>query len=150
VFQRIDTKKLIADAAKAEKKEAKQQQKQQKKQDKAAAAEDGSNLITIADFTKVELRVARVLSAEKVEKADKLLRLMLDDGAGQRQIVAGIAMHYDPAELVDKHVIVVANLKPAKLRGIVSEGMLLAATDSEGQLSILTTERPVGTGARVS
>ena len=104
--------------------------------------------IEIADFAKVDLRVAKVLEAERVEGADKLLKLQVDLGTEQRQIVAGIAKQYAPEELVGKKIIVVANLKPAKLRGIESNGMLLAASDTES-ISILTPLKDVAIGSKV-
>jgi methionyl-tRNA synthetase len=111
------------------------------------AATDG--LLDISDFAKVELRVAEIKQAEKVEGADKLLKLQIEVGGVPRQIVAGIALHYKPEELVGKKVVVVANLKPAKIRGVESNGMLLAASDESG-LSILTLDRlAIGSGARV-
>ena len=109
-----------------------------------------AGLITIEQFAQVEIRVARVLAAEKVAGADKLLRLDIDVGGEKRQIVAGIAKYYTPEELVDKEIVVVANLKPAKLRGLLSQGMLLAATSPDGKsLALITPERPVGAGAKV-
>ena len=106
-------------------------------------------LLDISDFAKVELRVAEVKAAEKVEGADKLLKLQIEIGGVPRQIVAGIALHYKPEELVGKKVVVVANLKPAKIRGVESNGMLLAASDDTG-LSVLTLDRlAIGSGARV-
>ena len=107
-------------------------------------------MVTYDEFSKVAMRVAEVVEAEKVEKTDKLLRLVLNDGEGRRQIVAGIAQHYEPAELIGKRIVIVANLQPAKLRGILSEGMLLAATDSDGKLGLLTAERDLQPGANVS
>ena len=105
--------------------------------------------IGIDDFARVELRTARIVAAEKVAGADKLLKLTVDIGAGQRTIVAGIATRYAPEALVGKTIVVVANLKAAKLRGVVSQGMLLAASDAAGQPYILTTEEPVPPGWRV-
>jgi methionyl-tRNA synthetase len=97
-------------------------------------------IITIDDFVKVELRAATVLEAEKVPKADKLLRLMVDLGEPQpRQILAGIAEHYSPEEIVGRKIIVVANLAPRKLRGLESNGMLLAASAGEDGRPILAT-----------
>ncbi|MBE3578256.1 MAG: methionine--tRNA ligase [Limnochordales bacterium] len=117
---------------------------------KTDKTEEGADLISIEEFARIELRVARVLAAEKVAGADKLLRLEIDLGGERRQIVAGIARFYTPEEMVGKEIVVVANLKPAKLRGIVSEGMLLAATSADGQsLALVTPERPVGPGAKV-
>jgi len=96
--------------------------------DDPAPAEE---LISIDDFLKVKLRTAKVLKVEKHPNADRLLKIQVDLGDEQRQIVAGIAAHYTPEQLEGKNVIVVANLKPAKLRGEVSQGMLLAASDGD-------------------
>ncbi len=105
--------------------------------------------IDITDFQKIDLRVAEVKQAEKVEGADRLLKLQVEIGGELRQIVSGIAQHYTPEQLVGKKVVVVANLKPAKIRGVDSNGMLLAATDTSG-LSILLLDRDtIVTGTRV-
>ena len=106
-------------------------------------------MLTIDEFSRVELRVATVLSAEPHPNADRLLVLKIDLGNEQRQLVAGIRKHYAPEELIGKRIIVVANLQPATLRGVESQGMLLAASDEEGRLSLVTPEKPVGVGARV-
>lgn len=104
--------------------------------------------ISIEDFAKIDLRVAEVIDCQKVEKADKLLKLDIKIGEEQRTIVSGIAKHYSPEELIGKKVIVVANLKPAKLRGIVSQGMILAA--SEGDiLEVLEVKKDLPGGSRV-
>jgi len=113
----------------------------------APAATD--NLIDISDFAKVELRVAEVKQAEKVEGADKLLKLQVEIGGVPRQIVAGIAQHYKPEDLVGKKVVVVANLKPAKIRGVESNGMLLAASDDTGLSVVILDRLAIGTGAKV-
>ncbi|HHY46795.1 MAG TPA: methionine--tRNA ligase [Firmicutes bacterium] len=110
---------------------------------------EGEGLITIDEFARVNLRVAKVVDAAKVQGADKLLRLEVDLGGERRQIVAGIALQYSPAELIGKEIVVVANLKPAKLRGLISQGMLLAAVAEDGRLSVLTTDREIGAGAKV-
>lgn len=107
-----------------------------------------SELLGIEDFAKVELKVGRVISAERVAKSDKLIKLRVDIGE-ERQIVAGIGKSYAPEYLVGKEIIVVANLKPVKLMGIESRGMLLAATDEDGTCSILTLDRKVKQGSRV-
>ncbi|MDT2265188.1 methionine--tRNA ligase subunit beta [Paenibacillus larvae] len=104
--------------------------------------------IGIEDFAKVELRVAQVTAAEKVKGADKLLQLQLDLGYEQRQVVSGIAMHYTPEELVGQKVICVTNLKPVKLRGVVSQGMILAASDGD-KLTLATVPDSMPNGARV-
>jgi len=105
--------------------------------------------ITYDEFAKVDLRVARVLKAEKVEKADKLLRLELEVGSETRQIVAGVARHYAPEALVGINIIIVANLQPAVIRGIESNGMLLAAEDSQGRMAILSPQGEIDAGAKV-
>jgi methionyl-tRNA synthetase len=106
--------------------------------------------ITIDEFKKIDLRVAKVLSARRVENSDKLLLLEIDLGDEKRQIVAGIAEHYKPEDMVGKEIIVVYNLQPAKIRGYESQGMLLAAKDSKGRLAILTPEKEVDPGSKVS
>ena len=104
--------------------------------------------ITIDDFRKIELKVATIKSAEAHPNADKLLVLQIDLGGEQRQICAGIRNSYTAEELVGKQIIVVANLETAKLRGMESEGMLLAASD-EGRVIIMTPEKSVQAGAQV-
>jgi methionyl-tRNA synthetase len=116
----------------------------------AAPAEDpGVVKIGIEDFAKVEMRVGLVKSAEKVAGADKLLKLMVDVGDEVRQIVAGIATAYQPEELVGRKVVVVANLAPRKLRGVESNGMLLAASTAEGKPVLCTFAEEVPVGARL-
>ncbi len=104
--------------------------------------------ITIDDFKKVELRVAQVIKAEPVPKADKLLKLQLDLGYEQRQVVSGIAEHYKPEELTGKKVICVTNLKPVKLRGVLSQGMILAGS-LDGQLALASIAESLPNGAQV-
>lgn len=107
-------------------------------------------MITIEDFTRIDLRVAEIKSVEPHPNADKLLVLKIDvgDGISGRQVVAGIKNHYKPEELVGKKVIVVNNLAPAVLRGVESQGMLLAAQDN-GKIVILTTEKDVKPGSKI-
>lgn len=104
--------------------------------------------ITIDDFARMDLRVAKVLKAEKVEKTDKLLKLEIELAGEVRTIVSGIAAYYAPEDLVGKHVVIVANLKPTKLRGILSQGMILAASH-EGNLEVISVEPKIPGGARV-
>jgi len=102
--------------------------------------------IGIEDFQKVQLKVAKILAAERVPKSEKLLKLQVDVGTEQRQIVAGIGKKYAPEELVGRTIVVVANLKPAKLMGIESQGMVLAAGDKEVlELLNMPDEIPAGT-----
>jgi len=107
------------------------------------------NVIEIDDFAKVQLRVAEVLEAERVENADRLLKLQIDVGGDKRQVVAGIAEHYTPEEIKGKRVVVVVNLKPAKIRGLESSGMLLAAKKGK-KLSVVTLDRDLPPGAKIS
>ncbi len=107
------------------------------------------DLIDIDYFKKVKLRVARIESARKVPGTDKLMELKLKLGEEERTIVAGIALHYSEDELPGKSIIIVANLKPAKLKGITSNGMLLAAKDESG-LTLLTTEKEISSGSAIS
>ena len=108
----------------------------------------GDGLLAIDDFLRIDLRVALVTQAERIEGADKLLKLQLDLGGQTRQIVAGIAKAYLPEQLVGKRIVVVCNLKPATLRGVVSQGMLLAA-DLDGRPIIATFDEEVAPGTRV-
>jgi methionyl-tRNA synthetase len=115
----------------------------------AAGKEAGAGKIPYADFAKVDLRIATILEAAKVEKSQKLVKLKVQIGAETRQIVAGIAQFYAPEQLIGRQVVVVANLEPAKLMGLTSEGMLLAAKEGNN-LSLLMPEKPIASGAGVS
>jgi len=113
--------------------------------------EENEGLINLEQFQLVDLRVAAVLSAEKIARSDKLLKVELDAGEGEkRQVVAGIAGHYRPEELIGKRVLFVANLKPVKLRGVLSQGMLLAANGEDGKLALTTVDRDISPGSRIS
>lgn len=111
-----------------------------------------TSVIAYEDFAKIELRVATVLEAAAHPNADKLLVLKVDIGGGQtRQILAGIRAYYEPAALLGKQVIVVANLAPRAMRGLESQGMVLAAsTDDKSGLAICTLEKPLPAGCRVT
>ncbi len=115
----------------------------------AAPEAPETELISIDEFAKIDLRVAQVLEAEKVAKSDKLMRLKVKVLGEERQIIAGIAQHYQPEQLIGKEIVVVANLKPAKLRGLLSEGMLLAASNDQGQLALVRPEVEIGEGSQV-
>jgi methionyl-tRNA synthetase len=106
--------------------------------------------IVFDDFAKIDLRVGTIVSAEKVEKADKLLKLQVDLGFETRTIVSGIAMHFTPEEIVGKQVTVVVNLAPRKMRGIESAGMILMAEDKLGKLHFINPTDVIGAGATVS
>jgi len=114
----------------------------------AVGGADAVDTVSIEEFGRLELRVAEVKAAERVAGADRLLRLQLDLGGETRQVVAGIAAHYDPAALVGRRVVVVANLKPAVIRGQESRGMVLAAVDGD-RVSLLGPDQPVALGSKV-
>ena len=143
LFSRIDAEKLIAELEEAHK-----AQLEAEKAEEEPAIELQPE-IAIDDFTKVELRVAKILECEKVPKAKKLYKIQLDDGMGGRQIVSGIAQHYTPDELIGKKIVVVANLKPAKLCGVESNGMLLAGDREDGSVCVTFIDDSVPVGTRL-
>jgi len=106
-------------------------------------------MINYDDFKKVEMKVATVKTAERVEGSDKLLRLMVDLGTEERQIVGGIGKNHEPEALVGRQIIIVANLEPRSLMGLESQGMLLAAGDEDGPI-LLTPETEAGAGALIN
>ncbi|HEX3029837.1 MAG TPA: methionine--tRNA ligase, partial [Clostridia bacterium] len=155
IFPRIDVKKELEELekqfeakAEPEKNHGTAENKEKKPAD-APVAGEGNGLITIDDFAKIDLRLAKVLEAEKVEGAEKLLKLKVELGNEVRQVVSGIAKHYQPDQIVGKYVILVANLKPVKLRGIESQGMILAASDDK-DLALATIDKVIGSGAKIS
>jgi len=133
IFPRIDVEKELKEAEKTSNK---------------VEAKEETNYIKIDDFAKIDLRVAEVLEAEKVEGADKLLKLKLKVGDEVRQVVSGLALHYKIEELIGKKLVLVANLEPKKLRGIESYGMILAASN-EGKLTVVTLDKDIESGAKV-
>ncbi|MGN0534870.1 MAG: methionine--tRNA ligase [Eubacterium sp.] len=141
LFQRIDAEKMLADIAKKQEEAQKAQQKPEI---------EGLAEIAFDDFSKVELRVAKITACEPIKKAKKLLKIMVDDGTAEpRQIVSGIAPWYKPEDLIGKSVVIVANLKPAKLCGEISNGMLLAGDVSEDDVKVLFVDgMPAGTKIR--
>ena len=96
---------------------------------------------TFDDFSKMDIRVATILEAERVPKTDKLLKLLLDTGMDQRTVVSGIAAWYDPEKIVGQKVVMLANLAPRKIKGIESKGMILMAQNANGELSFITPEK---------
>lgn len=143
LFARIDEAKKLAEISADQKEETlveEQPKLEEKKED---------SLITIDDFAKVQLKIAKVLECERVEGSDKLLKLQLEVGEEKRQVVSGIAKHYKPEELIGKYVVLAANLKPVKLRGIESNGMILAASD-DNTLTLVAPMSEIKSGADVS
>lgn len=145
LFNRIDEAKMLQEIEQEINQKKKAEQEKQPKQ----PAPEGIAQIGIDDFSKVSLKVAQIKTCEKVEKSDKLLKLMLDDGKGLRQVVSGIAKWYTPEDLVGKKIILVANLKPAKLRGVESNGMILAADVEDGAAKVLFVDDSIPTGSKI-
>ena len=141
LFPRIEIEEEKPEAKKEVKENKKAKKEEPKAPEKAKENEDG--MIGIEDFSKVDLRVVEILAAEPVPKTDKLMKIQVSLGHEERTVVSGIAKFYKPEDLIGKHVVLVANLKPAKLRGVMSHGMLLAASKGD-ELQIVETTMPVG------
>ncbi|MEZ4907709.1 MAG: methionine--tRNA ligase [Saprospiraceae bacterium] len=120
------------------------------KVDKKVEVIDSKDIIEYGDFAKLDLRVGEILEAEKVEKSDKLLKLKVDLGYEVRTVVSGIAQHFEPNDVISKKVVVVANLKPRKLMGIESKGMVLMASSADGSLVFVSPENNTENGSEVS
>ena len=142
IFNRLDVEKELVALEEISKKLA------QQKLVASGTPIEKKEEITIDDFAKIQLVTAKVLECVKVEKSNKLLKFQLQVGNEIRQVVSGIAQHYTPESLVGKTVVLVANLKPAKLRGIESQGMILCA-DADGKVIFVTTEKEVESGKTV-
>ncbi|MBQ9855697.1 MAG: methionine--tRNA ligase subunit beta, partial [Clostridia bacterium] len=146
LFPRVDVKKeleILNPPAKEEEKkpEPKKEEKKAKAEEKKEEPKSDDGYVTIDEFFKTKLIAARVIACEKVEKSDKLLKSTLDIGNGEtRTVLSGIAQWYAPEDMPGKTVVLVKNLPPRKMRGIMSEGMLLCASDNEGNLKLLTVD----------
>ena len=123
--------------------------KQDKTQTEKGDSKGGQKMISFDDFQEIDLRVAEVISAEEIDGSDKLLKLKVDLGNEKRQLVAGIANHYQAEELPGKRILMVANMEPAEIFGVKSNGMLLAASDEEGNLSLATVDNGIDAGSSV-
>ena len=146
LFDRIDGVEMMKKVnAMIEERKAKEPKKEEKKEVK----KESKPLIDFEDFTKVELRIAKVIAAEKVEKSKKLLKLTVKLGDEERTVVSGIANYYAPEDLIGKKLTMVTNLKPAKLCGIMSEGMIICAEDSDGKIAFLSPEKDIEDGSQV-
>jgi len=156
LFRKIEDEEIKAQVeklknnSKPEIKISKVEEKKVETTDTKSEISNQKSEIVFDDFAKIDLKVGTILSAEKVEKADKLLKLEVDLGFEKRIIVSGIALHFSPEEIVNKQVVVVANLAPRKMRGIESNGMILMAEDSAGQLHFVKPEAVINAGAGVS
>ncbi|MDR2749292.1 MAG: methionine--tRNA ligase subunit beta, partial [Clostridiales bacterium] len=151
IFPRIDVKAELAflEGQAPKKEEPKQEEKKEEKKEEAPS-EQVPGIIAFDDFAKLDLKVGLVTECEKVKGSDKLLKSQVKLGDETRQIVSGIAKWYTPEEMVGKLVVLVANLKPVKLKGQLSEGMLLAAEGKDGTISLVTVDKPVEDGSEVS
>ena len=147
LFPRIEEKKKGAAEDKHKTKTGKKAGKAKKEDETMPDADD--NLISYEEFKRLDIRVAHIKSASMVPETSKLMKIFIDIGGEERQIVAGIAEHYAPEDLTGKNIIVIANLKPAKIRGVESRGMLLAATDGD-KVIVLTPEKDAAPGSRIS
>ncbi|MFC2948815.1 methionine--tRNA ligase [Virgibacillus sediminis] len=144
IFPRLDVEEEVAAI-----KEMMQKPAQEEKKPTAEEDAEQKDQIAFDDFMKIDMRVAEVIKADKVKKADKLLKLQLDLGTEKRQVVSGIAKYYEPEEMVGKKVICVTNLKPVKLRGEMSEGMILCGEDESGKLVLASVEQSLPNGSVV-
>ncbi len=106
-------------------------------------------MINFDTFQEINLKVGKIIKAEKIEKADKLLKLQVSLGTEKRQIIAGIANAYQPKDLIGKRIVIVANLRPRKIFGLQSEGMLLAATSGK-RLALISPDKNIRAGAQIS
>ena len=140
LFQKIEDTAIDAQIEKLEKTKIKQSNP------KAKPMKDE---ITFDDFTKMDIRVGTILTAEKHPDADKLLKMTIDTGIDERTVVSGIAEHYNPADIVGKQVSVLVNLAPRKIRGIESQGMILMAENNEGSLAFVSPEKVIDNGGEV-
>lgn len=144
IFPRIDVKKELEELEQQKVKVVEATPVVAQNQEKVQ-----KELITIDDFDKIELKIGEVLQCERVEKSDKLLKSQIKIGDEVRQVVSGIAKWYTPEQMLGKKVVVVTNLKPVKLRGVMSEGMILAASDEDGNLALVSTDSNIIAGSEV-
>jgi methionyl-tRNA synthetase len=150
LFRKIEDAEIVAQIEKLKKASSSEPRAVSKDKTLEAQSSKLKAEILYDDFAKLDLKAGTILSAEKVEKADKLLKLEIDLGFEKRTIVSGIALHFKPEEIVGKQVVVVANLTPRKMRGIESNGMILMAEDSEGKLHFVSPEDKINPGSPVT
>ncbi len=148
LFARIDEDKMLTKIFEDNQKKLSEKKAEKKPEEKKEESPADNGIITIDDFMKVSLKAGEILSCEPVEKSDKLLKLMVDLGE-KRQIVSGIAKYYKPEELIGKKVAVVANLKPVKLRGVESNGMILASEGADSKVRVLFLDPETQNGAEI-
>ena len=156
LFARLDPKEIMPKVEEIQAKQKAEYEEERKKLGGGDAAEEEVTIdiepkaeITFEDFEKMQFQVGEILSCEAVPKSKKLLCSQVKIGSQVKQIVSGIRKDYNPEEMVGKKVMVLVNLKPAKLAGVLSEGMLLCAEDENGVLSLMTPEKPMPSGAEI-
>ena len=152
LFMRLDPKEVLAKAEEIKQKQMAEAKAESGEED--ASEEEGIDIeakpeITFDDFMKMQFQVGEIIACEEVPKSKKLLCSQVKIGSEVKQIVSGIKKYYSPEEMVGKKVMVLVNLKPAKLAGVLSEGMLLCAEDAEGNLSLMTPEKKMPAGAEI-
>ena len=155
LFARVDAEKMmeevnaLMESKKAAVKDASEETAEAKKEDEAVIDIEPKEEITYEDFSKMQFQVGEIISCEAVKKSKKLLCSQVKIGSQVKQIVSGIKAQYTPEEMVGKKVMVLVNLKPAKLAGVLSEGMLLCAEDADGNLALMTPEKKMPAGAEI-
>ena len=151
LFARLDLKEVLEKVEKLhpKKEEKKEEVKEEKEETKDVIDIEAKPEITFDDFEKLQFQVGEIIACEEVKKSRKLLCSQVKIGSQVRQIVSGIKAHYSAEEMVGKKVMVVTNLKPAKLAGILSEGMILCAEDADGNLSLMVPEKEMPAGAEI-
>jgi methionyl-tRNA synthetase len=158
LFRKIEDEEIAAELAElkanAEAKKTKMENTNNAAEGAEAKNENGiaplKPEIIFDDFGKIDLRVGTIIEAKKVEKADKLLELLVDLGFEKRTILSGIAMHFNPEDIVGKQVTIVANLAPRKMRGIESQGMILMAEDAQGKLYFVSPSEAIASGSTIA
>ena len=146
LFARLDLKEVLAKVAELHPPKAEEPAKEEKED---VIDIEAKQEITFEDFGKLQFQVGKIIKCEEVKKSKKLLCSQVQIGSQVRQIVSGIKAHYSAEEMVGKRVMVVTNLKPAKLAGVLSEGMILCAEDADGNLSLMVPEKEMPAGAEI-
>ena len=149
LFRKIEDEEIIFQLEKLKNKSLKNKEEIKVEEKQIQTAPIKSEIV-FEDFAKIDLRIGTIVAAEKVEKADKLLKLSVDLGFETRTIVSGIALHFKPEDIIGKQVTVVVNLAPRKMRGIESNGMILMAEDKSGKLHFVNPDTKIDEGSSVS
>ncbi len=147
LFPRLDVKESLASLTGKYLKTKENHAQKDTKKEHESVEKEAKDLINFADFDKVEMKVAKVLACSKVPKTDRLLHFELDLGSEKRTIISGIAEYYEPQELLGKHLVVVTNLEPRKMRGILSQGMILSASKPDGSLEVIEVSESIPEGS---